>query len=76
MEGACTKSNLTPEMEVPEIILTKISRLCQLSSQRGFLSRLQIFKSIGPIGYGFLLGGGGGSSLIKSDAKFRIRNKL
>ncbi len=34
-----------PEMEVTEIILAKISRLCQLSSHsRGFLSRLYIFN--------------------------------
>jgi hypothetical protein len=40
---------VTPEMEVTEIILAKVSRLCQLSSHsRGFLSRLQIFKSIRP----------------------------
>jgi hypothetical protein len=37
------------EMEVTEIILAKFPRLCQLSSQsRGLLSRLLIFKSIGP----------------------------
>jgi hypothetical protein len=36
-------------MEVTEIILAKVSRLCQLSSHsHGFLSRLKIFKSIGP----------------------------
>ncbi len=40
--------NSTPEMEVTEIILAKVSRLCQLSSHsRGILSRLWIFKSIG-----------------------------
>jgi hypothetical protein len=38
-----------PAMEVSEIILAEVSRLCQLSSYNcGFLSRLQIFKSIGP----------------------------
>ncbi len=37
------------EMEVTEMILAKVSRLCQLSIHcRGFLSKLQIFKSIGP----------------------------
>ncbi len=36
-----------PEMEVTEIIKTKVSRLCPLlSHSRGFLSRLWIFKSI------------------------------
>jgi hypothetical protein len=36
-------------MEVTEIILAKVSRLCQLSSHsHGFLSRLQIFTFIGP----------------------------
>jgi hypothetical protein len=36
-------------MEVTEIILAKVSRLCQLSSHsRGFLSRIWIFKNIGP----------------------------
>jgi hypothetical protein len=35
-----------PEIEVKEIILAKVSRLCQLSSHsRGFLSRVLIFKS-------------------------------
>jgi hypothetical protein len=39
----------SPEMEVTEIVLAKVSRLCQLlSHSRGFLSRLQIFKSIWP----------------------------
>ncbi len=38
-----------PELEITEIMLAKVSRLCQLSSHsRGFLSRLQIFKYIGP----------------------------
>ncbi len=36
-------------MGVTEIILAKESRLCQLSSHsRGFLSKLLIFKCIGP----------------------------
>jgi hypothetical protein len=36
-------------MEVTEIILTKVSRLCKLlNHSRGFLCRLKIFKSIGP----------------------------
>jgi hypothetical protein len=50
-----------PEMEVTEKILAKVSRLCHLSSHsRGFLSSLQIFKSIGPsIWISFFLGGGG-----------------
>jgi hypothetical protein len=35
-------------MEVTEIILVKVSRLCQLSSHsHGFLSSLKIFKSAG-----------------------------
>ncbi len=37
------------EMKVTEIILAKVSRLSQLLSYaRGFLSRLKIFKFIGP----------------------------
>ncbi len=36
-------------MEVTEIILAEVSRLCQLSShRRRFLSRLKIFKCLGP----------------------------
>ncbi len=46
-------SGCAPEMEVTEIILANVSRLCQQSShshgfQKNFLSRLQILKSIGP----------------------------
>jgi hypothetical protein len=42
-------------MEVTEIILAKVSRLRQLSSHsHGFLSRLWIFKNIGPVAFGFL----------------------
>jgi hypothetical protein len=56
------------EMEVTEIILTKVSRLCQLSSHsRRFLARLQIFKSIGPrLWIYFFWGGGHGEHAHKT----------
>jgi hypothetical protein len=80
LESACAKPNLTPEIKVTEIILAKVSRLCQLSSHsRGFFSRLQIFRSIGPSLWIFFGGGGGGAPLIFDKtvfAKFRIRNNL
>ena len=48
--GGHRHDEIFPEMEITEIILAKVSRLCQLSShRRGFLSRLKIFKSIGHI---------------------------
>ncbi len=50
-------------MEVTEIILAKVLRLCQLSSHsHGFLIKLQIFKSIGPSLWISLGGGGIGSA--------------
>ncbi len=45
----------SPEMEVTEIILAKIYRICHLSSHsRGYFARVLIFKSIQGKAFGFL----------------------
>jgi hypothetical protein len=61
-------------MKVTEIILAKVWRLCQLwSHSRGFLSRVKIFKSIGPSLWISFGGGGHAHKTTSYDTKVLLK---